>query len=187
VNGRFTDPFGVTRSMMLMFHPTKGNEFWSVATQGHELTQIGSYEQNSIIRPFGTDGTSVYQLLGVPDPTLVKRLSTKKLRGQASKFSALTIKNTKRVYAEITDDSFSSTGVAQGVSITGTVTSGGGGIPGGVEGVDFEVTPGVKSAIVPSPVSGSGIWHAIDLQSQSPDFTLERVHLTTEERQLFGA
>lgn len=187
LNGRFTDPFGVTRSMMLMFHPTKGNEFWSVATQGVELTQIASYEQNSITRPFGTDGTNVYQLLGVPDSTLLKRLSTKKLRGAASRLSALTIKNTKRLYAEVTDDSLSSTGVSQGVSITGTVTSGGGGIPGGVEGVDFELTPGAKSAIIPSPVSGSGIWHAVDLQSNSPDFTLERLHLTTEERQLFGA
>jgi hypothetical protein len=181
LNGRFTDPFGVTRSLLLMFHPTKGNEFWSVASQGLELTNIGTYEQDSVLTPYGTDGTSLYRLFAQPSVTLVKRLSTKQLRGAASKVSALTIKNVKRLYAEIVDND------GRGVSITGTVTSGGGGIPGGVENVDFEITPGAGLGIKPSPLHGAGIWSEIDLQSKSPDFVLERLHLATEERTLFGA
>jgi hypothetical protein len=181
LNGRFTDPFGVTRNLILMFHPTKGNEFWSVASQGVELTQIGTYEQDSILTPYGTDGTNLYRLFDQPSPTLVKRLSTKQLRGQSSKLSALTIKNLKRAYAEIADKD------GRGVSITGTVTSGDGGIPGGVENVDFELTPGAAFKIIPSPLHGSGIWSTIDIQSNSPDFTLERLHLASEERTLFGA
>jgi hypothetical protein len=181
LNGRFTDPFGVTRSLLLMFHPTKGNEFWSVASQGLDLTNIGSYEQDSTITPYGTDGRSLYRLFAAPSPTLVKRLSTKQLRVTSSKLSALTIKNLKRLYAEIADND------GRGVSITGTVTSGGGGIPGGVESVDFELTRGVPFGIKPSPLHGAGIWSAIDLSTNSPDFTLERLHLAAEERTLFGA
>jgi hypothetical protein len=181
LNGRFTDPFGVTRSLLLMFHPTKGNEFWSVASQGLELTNIGSYEQDSTITPYGTDGTHLYRLFAAPSPTLVKRLSTKQLRVTSGKNSALTIKNVKRLYTEVADNS------GQGVSITGTVTSGGGGIPGGVESVDFELTRGVQFGILPSPLHGAGIWSAIDLSTNSPDFTLERLHLAAEERTLYGA
>jgi hypothetical protein len=181
LNGRFTDPFGVTRSLLLMFHPTKGNEFWSVASQGLELTNIGSYEQDSTIRPYGTDGRALYRLFAQPSPTLVKRLSTKQLRVTSGKLSALTIKNVKRLYAEIADNS------GLGVSMTGTVTSGGGGIPGGVESVDFELTRGVPFGILPAPLHGAGIWSAIDLQSNSPDFVIERLHLAAEERTLFGA
>jgi hypothetical protein len=181
LNGRFTDPFGVTRSLLLMFHPTKGNEFWSVASQGLELTNIGAYEQDSILTPYGTDGRSLYRLFAQASPTLVKRLSTKQLRVTSGKLSALTLKNVKRLYAEIADNS------GQGVSMTGTVTSGGGGIPGGVESVDFELTRGVPFGILPSPLHGAGIWSAIDLQTNSPDFNLERLHLAAEERTLFGA
>jgi hypothetical protein len=146
-----------------------------------ELTNIGTYEQDSILTPYGTDGTHLYQLFAQPSPTLLKRLSTKKLRGAASKLSALTIKNLKRAYAEIDDND------GRGVSITGTVTSGDGGIPGGVESVDFELPGGVDFKIIPSPLHGSGIWSTIDIQSNSPDFTLERLHLAAEERTLFGA
>ena len=57
-NARFTDVFGVTRSLLLMWHPVGNNEFWSVASQNLELTNIGAYEQDSTITPYGTDGTS---------------------------------------------------------------------------------------------------------------------------------
>jgi hypothetical protein len=182
LNGRFTDPFGVTRNLILIFHPTKGNEFWSVASQGIELTNIGTYEQDSTLTPYATDGANLYRLFAQPSTTLVKRLSTKQLRGEASKLSALTIKNVKRVYAEVADND------GRGVSITGLVTSRGGGIPGGVESIGFEKAGGgPDSEIIPSPVHGSGIWTEIDIQSNSPDFTLERLHLAAEERTLFGA
>ena len=181
LNGRFTDPFGVTRSLLLMFHPTKGNEFWSVASQGLELTNIGTYEQDSILTPYGTDGTHLYKLFAQPSTTLLKRLATKRLRGQGSKLSALTIKNLKRAYVEVDDND------GRGVSITGTAHSADGGIPGGLESLDFELTRGTSFKIIPSPLHGSGIWTAIDIQTKSPDATIERLHLASEERTLFGA
>jgi hypothetical protein len=179
LNGRFTDPWGVTRNLILMWHPTKGHEFWSVASQGIELTQIGSYEQDSLMVPYGVDGTHLYQLFARPDPTLIKRLSTKSLRGKDA--AQLGIKNTKRIYCELDDND------GRGVQMTGQVTSGGGGVPGGVQAIDFELAPGASSGIIPSPISGAGIWAAVDLQSNSPDFTIERIHLSAEERTLFGA
>jgi hypothetical protein len=179
LNGRFTDPWGVTRNLLLMWHPTKGHEFWSVASQGVELTNIGSYEQDSLMIPYGTDGTNLYQLFARPDPTLIKRLSTKSLRGKDA--AQLGIKNSKRIYCELDDND------GRGVQMTGQVTSGGGGVPGGVQGIDFELAPGANTGIIPSPISGAGIWATVDLQSSSPDFTIERIHLSAEERTLFGA
>jgi hypothetical protein len=179
LNGRFTDPWGVTRNLQLMWHPTKGHEFWSVASQGVELTNIGSYEQDSLMIPYGTDGTNLYQLFARPDPTLIKRLSTKSLRGKDA--AQLGIKNSKRIYCELDDND------GRGVQMTGQVTSGGGGVPGGVQGIDFELAPGANTGIIPSPISGAGIWATVDLQSSSPDFTIERIHLSAEERTLFGA
>ena len=179
VNGRFTDPWGVTRNLILMYHPTKAHEFWSVASQEVQLTNIGTYEQNSRLVPMGTDGTTLYFLFQQPSPTLVKRLSTKTLRGQGQ--AQITVKNFKRLYCEVQDND------GRGVSITGTVTTADGGVPGGVQGVDFELPPGAVHALIPSPLAGAGITAAIDLISQSPDFTLERIHIAAEERTLFGA
>jgi hypothetical protein len=179
INGRFIDPWGVSRNLILMWHPTRGHEFWSIASQGVELQNIGSYEQDSSMIPYGTDGTHLYQLFARPDPSLMKRLSTKKLRGKDA--AQLNIKNSKRIYVEVDDND------GRGVQMTGSVTSGGGGVPGGTQAVAFELAPGAISGIIPSPIEGAGIWAAIDLQSNSPDFTLERIHLSAEERTLFGA
>ena len=180
-NGRFTDPFGVTRSLLLMWHPVGGgNPFWSVASQNLELTHIGYYEQDSIMTPYGTDGTSLYQLFAQPDPTLKKRLSTKAFRGTSGE-EMLAIKNWKRLYCELHDND------GRGVSLTGTMTCGGGGVPGGSEDVGFDLTEGAKYDIIPCPIQGNGIWGAIDLQSTSPDFTIERLHIAAEMRTMFGA
>jgi hypothetical protein len=178
-NGRFTDPFGVTRNLLLMWHPARGNQFWSVASQNLELTHIGNYEQDSIITPYGTDGTSLYQLFAQPDPALKKILATKELRGTGR--AQLTIKNYKRLYAELHDNS------GLGASLTGTLTCAGGGVPGGAEDIAFDLTAGKRFDILPAPVTGAGIWGAVDLQSTSPDFTLERLHISAEERTLYGA
>jgi hypothetical protein len=177
--GQMKDPFGVTRNLLLMYHPTKGGEFWSVASQGLDLVSIGNYEQDSIITPYGTDGRSLYQLFAQPDPKLTKRLVTKRLRGEG--IAQLQMKNFKRIYAEIDDND------GRGVSIQGNLTTGDGGIPGGVQNVDFELTGGTQHKIIPQPVDGHGIWGALDLQSTSPDFTIERIHIAAEERTLFGA
>jgi hypothetical protein len=178
-NGRFKDPFGVTRNLLLMWHPTQGNQFWSVASQNLELTQIAHYEQDSTLIPYGTDGTSLYQLFAQPDNQLPKRLSTKALRGSGT--AMLTIKNFKRLYLELTDN------FGRGVGITGTVTTSGGGVPAGVQDVGFELTDGKISDILPQPIEGGGIAAAIDLTSLSPDFTIERLHVGGEQRTLFGA
>jgi hypothetical protein len=178
-NGRFTDPWGRTRNLLLMWHPVQGKNFWSVASQTLELTNIGYYEQDSIITPYGTDGTSLYQLFAAPDPALIKRLSTKFWRGVGR--SMLIIKNFKRAYLELYDNS------GQGVHITGQVRTGAGNVPTGVQEIGFELAPGKRYDMVPQPIEGAGIAAAVDLESFSPDFTLERLHFGADERTMFGA
>jgi hypothetical protein len=179
VNGRFKDPFGVTRNLLLMWHPQRGKEFWSVASQGVELTNIGTYQQDSCEYAYGTDGVHLWRLFAQPDATLIKRLVTKQFRGQG--LSQLTVKNWIRAYAELTDKS------GLGVSINGTLETGDGGVPGGRQSLDFELTRGVKHKLIPFPLEGHGIWGALDLQSNSPDFVIQRVHLTAHLNTLFGA
>jgi hypothetical protein len=180
VNGRFKDPWGVPRSMQLMWHGNiKGREFWSVASQGLELTQIGSYEDNSVITPYGTDGTHLYRLFAQPSSTLTKKLSSKFFRGRDK--SGLTIKNFKRIYAELYDLS------GRGVSVNGSLITRGGGIPGGTQGFSFQLAPGQGYGLEAQPLSGNGVAGGIDLQSNSPDFVIERLHIGAEERTLYGA
>jgi len=181
-NGRFTDPFGHTRNLLLMWHPrVMGEEvnFWSIASQNLELTHIGAYEQDSTITPYGTDGTSLYQLFAVPDPALKKHLSTKYLRGD--QISQLIIKNGKRLFLEWYDND------GRGVSFTGTFTTGAGGVPNGKEDIGFQSPPGKRYSMEPQPIYGQGIAGAVDLESISPDFTIERLHIVSEERTLWGA
>jgi len=178
-NGRYTDPFGVTRNLLLMWHPNMTGEFWSVASQNLELTHIGAYEQDSIITPYGTDGTSLYQLFAQPDPNLIKRLSSKYIRG--NQLAQLTVKNWKRLFLEFYDNS------GQGVSLTGTFDTGAGGVPAGSQDIGFDVPPGQRYAMLPQSIQGQGIAGTVDLKSKSPDFTLERLHIVTEERTLWGA
>lgn len=178
VNGMFTDPFGIKRNLILMWHPTQP-DYWSVASQNLTLTNIGYYEQDSIITPYGTDGTSLYQLFARPDPTLPKRLSTKFLRGSGEE--QLVIKNWKRLFLEFSDND------GRGVSFTGNLTTGGGGVPGGSRSIGFELSPGAGYAFDPQPTEGAGIYGGVDLLSYSPDFTIQRLHLGYEDRTLFGA
>ena len=192
-NGRFTDPFGVTRNLLLMWHPTpEGSAFWSVASQFKppptasglpeqiELTHIGFYEDNSVITPYGTDGTFLYQLFAQPNPLMPKRLSTQALRGTGT--AQLAIKNWSRTYMELHDNN------GGGVSFTGTVTCAPASAnPGGAQDVAFELTAGQRYSIEPWPISCAGINAAIDLTSVSPDFTIERLHILAEQRSFFGA
>jgi|GEM_PF-3056705 len=196
-NGMFTDPFGVKRNLLLMWHGT----FWSVASQWYQgqqltLTNIGTYEDNSIMRPFGTDGTRLFELFSQPDPNLPKRLSTKALQGDDPK-SRLTIKNLKRLYLDIHDnsgfptknnaDQYVNTGNPLGVSFTGNVLTEGGVDRPGRQDVAFDLSPGQVHAIRAWPLSCSGISAAVDLISYSPDFTIERLHLSNEGRTFWGA
>ena len=191
INGRFTDPWGVTRNLLLMFHPVKGKQFWSVASQNLELTHIGHYEQDSIITPYGTDGTDLYELFARPDNQLPKRLSTKAIRGQ----NFLVEKNFRRFWMEVHDESViwdrpganTQTGPGYGVSFVGTQTSGGVNTVGGTQDISFELPSGKRYGILPQPTGGAGIWTYIDLQSLSPDFTIERLHIGAEDRTETGA
>lgn len=177
-NGMFTDPFGVKRNLIFMWHPIQP-DYWSVASQNMTLTNIGYYEQDSIMTPYGTDGTTLVQLFARPDPTLPKRLSTKFLRGAGAE--QLVIKNWKRLFLEFSDND------GRGVSFTGNLTTGGGGVPGGTRDIGFELSPGAGYAFEPQPSEGAGIYGGVDLLSYSPDFQIERLHLGYEQRTLYGA
>lgn len=178
-NGRFTDPWGVTRNLLLVYHPSRGKEFWSVASQGVELTNIGTYEQDSRLIPYGTDGQNLYQLFAQPDETLIKHYVSKRVRGEG--IAQLQVKNYKRIFVEVDDND------GRGVSIEGQIISGDGGVPGGVQSLDFELPAGAQHQIIPQPSDAFGIWAALDLKSVSPDFTIERIHVAAEERTLYGA
>lgn len=175
LNGMFTDPWKRKRPMLLAWN----GEQWCVMSQNLALTQIGCYEDNSVIIPYGTDGKSLYRLFNQPDPGLVKYMATKNLRGTG--LTGLTIKNWKRLFLEFTDI------FGGGVSLVGSCKTGGGGVPGGLQDIGFQLTQGVHESIEPQPIEGAGIWAGVDLQSVSPDFTIERLHLAAEQRTLFGA
>ena len=152
-----------------------------MASQNLELTNIGHYEQDSIITPYGTDGNSLYELFAKPDSSLPKRLYTKSLRGSGPGY--ITLKNFKRIYAELHDNSNPSVGM----SLTGTVTTSDGGVPTGSEGVGFEVVPGKLDYMDAQGLAGGGIGASLELNSLSPDFTIERLHISSEDRTLYGA
>lgn len=175
-NGVFTDPWKQKRHMLLCWNGT----FWVVASQNLDLTEIVAWEQNSCIVPYGTDGTSIYRLFARPDPALTKRVSTKAYKGP----HVLTIKHWKRLYLEMRDN-LDPKG-PEGVSVVGVMATADGGIVNGKEDVSFDVPPGGFGTI-PHPTVGAGISAWIDLTSLSPDFVLERLSLTFDERALFGA
>jgi hypothetical protein len=187
LNGRFTDPFGVTRSMLLVWHGKEdtGEGFWSVASQNKELTEINQYEENSAINAYGTDGTYLYMLFNHPDATLPKRLSTKSFRGPGE--AGLTIKIWKRLFMEIRDLSAGRGAPSHGVSFNGQLRTRGGGLPNGSEEVNFEIPPGKRHDILAWPTAGQGIEAELDLLSYSEDFAIERIDGMLELRTLFGA
>lgn len=189
-NGRFTDIYGLTRNLLLMWHPRQGAPFWSIASQIVELTNIGSYEQDSIITAYGTDGTNLFQLFAQPDNTLLKILSTKYIRGQ--QLDQLTIKNWKRLFLDFSDND------GRGVNFVGGFSTRGGGIPTGTQEVSFNIAtaPVLGTGVTntprptstePYPLQASGIAGAVDIQSISPDFTIERLHVMMDQRTLWGA
>jgi hypothetical protein len=155
-----------------------------------ELTNIGSYEQDSIITAYGTDGTNLFQLFAQPDNTLLKILSTKYIRGQ--QLDQLTIKNWKRLFLDFSDNDGS------GVNFVGGFSTRGGGIPTGTQEVSFNIAtaPVLGTGVTntprptstePYPLQASGISGAVDIQSISKDFTIERLHVMLEGRTLWGA
>jgi len=182
-NGTFTDIWGVKRSMMLAWSGPQTQK-WFVVSQGKNLTEISSYEQNSIITPYGTDGTSLYQLFAQPDPSLPKLLATKAYTASTvlTQMSALTVKSWKRLYLEWMDNG---TG-PDGPSITATQSTADGGIVNGREDIGFSLAPGTLG-ITPHPTFGAGISSWVDFKSLSPDFTIARLAITFDERTLYGA
>jgi hypothetical protein len=173
-NGTFTDPWGISRSMLLCWN----GSIWTIASQRYSLTNIAYYEQNSTIKAYGTDGSVLVQLFAQPDQLLQKRIATKQYMGA----NYLLIKNWKRVYVQMQDNS----GAPGGVSLVGMVSTAGGGIPNGTETVAFDLPPG-QFDVVPHPIFGAGLALWADLNSYSEDFTVERIAMTLDERTLFGA
>ena len=172
-NAKLTDPWGVARSMMLCWD----GAVWVIATQNLNLTNIGAWEGYSTIHPYGTDGTSLYNLFAQPDPNLEKRISTKAWFGTYLN----TIKDFKRLYVEIQDNQHG----PEGVSLTGQFSTIGGSIPNGREDVAFDLVPGGYTT-VPAPLFGKGLNGMLDLKSLSPDFALTRLSVTYEDRTLYG-
>jgi hypothetical protein len=183
LNGLFVDPWGVKRNLILGYDGIA----WTVFSQGN-LTNIGYVEQDSICDAYGTDGTHLFHLFNNPDNTLVKKLSTKAVKGKGP-LAHLSINNWKRMFVELHDKTslIYSAHTGFGVALTGTVTTSGGGVPNGVQDVAFQLAPGTLDGIEAQPLSGQGIMAAIDMQSLSPDFVIERIHLSAEARTLFGA
>lgn len=177
-NAMLTDIWGIKRPLLLCWSgPGEGK--WVIASQKVNLTHIASYEQNSCITPYGTDGTSLYRLFAQPDPHLQKRLTTKLYSGPGH---PVVIRSWKRVYLEWMDKYLG----PEGVFFTGTVSTHGGGLPNGVEEISFSLDPSGYD-ITPAPIAGQGINAGIDLISYSPDFTVARLMMTFDDRTLFGA
>lgn len=177
LNGVFTDPWGISRSMLLCWD----GAVWVAASQHLELTNIVSFTVNSQDWAYGTDGTVIVRLFAQPDPALPKRVSTKAYKGE----TLLTIKHWKRLYLEMRD-ALKPAG-PEGVSLTGTISTADGGIQNGKLDIGFTLPPGGFGTI-PQPTDGAaGISAWVDLLSLSPDFVLERLSLTYDERTLFGA
>jgi hypothetical protein len=176
LNGIFVDPWSVKRNLILGYDGID----WTVFSQNATLTNIGYIEQDSICDAYGTDGTHLYHLFDQPDPALVKRFATKSLKGKGP-LAQLTINSWKRMFVEMHDNS------GLGVALIGTVTTAGGGVPNGQQDVFFQLAPGVPEGITAEPLSGQGIIAAVDISSVSPDFVIERIHLSAEARTLFGA
>ena len=170
----FTDYQGVSRSMMLAWN----GQIWTVFSQRYALTNIVSYEQNSCITAYGTDGSVVVQLHTQPDPALEKVIATKSFIGK----SLLAIKNWKRAFVHMRDLA----GQPEGSFLTGELTTYGGGIPNGSEQVSFECQPNVDD-MRPYPTTGQGMFASLDLRGNSPDYVLLRILLSFEDRTLFGA
>lgn len=174
-NGTYTDPWKVSRNLILAWN----GQIWTATTQHYNFTNINYHEQNSCIDAYGTDGNVLVKLFAQPDPTLEKRLATKAYHGQEP---PLTIKNWKRLFVHMQDMA----GQPEGSFLTGSFSTEGGGIPNGSEQVSFEVKPN-QDDIRPHPLAGQGILGWLDLRSNSPDFIIERILISSEDRTLFGA
>jgi len=172
--GTFTDPFGVTRSLLVCWN----GQIWTVATQGYALTQVDSYEQGGVIHAYGTDGTVIVQLFAQPDTSLVKRLATKAYSGK----SPLWIKDFKRLFVQLTDLA----GQAEGSFLTGEFSTLGGGVPNGSEQVSFEVKPN-QTDMVGHGIAGAGLFGWLDLVGQSPDYVISRILIGYDDRTEYGA
>lgn len=173
-NGTFKDPWGVSRSMLLCWN----GKIWTVASQNLNLTHIGAWEQNSCIIPYGTDGQSLYRLFAQPDSNLKKHILTKAYRSP----HLLMINNWKRVFCEMHDETHG----PEGVTVIGKLHTNGGNVPNGAQSVSYQLPPGTWDTL-PHPTEGFGLSAALDLESLSPDFVMERIYFDYEERVRFGA
>ena len=172
--GTLTDPWKISRPIILGWN----GKIWATFSQNLNLTQIGSYEVNSTITCYGTDGNAIYPLFAQPDPALKKRILTKAYKGP----HLMAIKNWKRLFCEMHD----LTNGPEGVTMTGRFNTQGGGIPNGSESVDFQLPPGTWDT-VPYPTQGQGLAAALDLETLSPDFVVERISFAYEDRTSYGA
>lgn len=176
-NGSLLDADNNRRSLMIAWSGPQFNQF-VVCSQNLNLTEINQHEMDSVITPYGTDGTSLYKLFAQPDTTLTKRIETKAYTGT----NFLTEKDWKRTYFEWQDNKAG----PEGSFFTGTLLTQGPNYKGGSLPVSFAVQPGMWNTDA-SPAPGKGFWAALNLKSTSPDFTVARISFTFDERDLWGA
>lgn len=81
-----TDPFTSTERNVMLGWTEKD---WFIATQGLDLTFIGTHIVDSDIQAFGTDGSAIYRLFTTPSSTLEKVLITKNYGAQNFDISKL--------------------------------------------------------------------------------------------------
>jgi hypothetical protein len=99
------DPFTQNPENVLLIWTGKD---WFAAQQSASLTFIGTFEHNSDIDAWGTDGTSLFPLFSNPSSSLVKSLSTKTYGGT----TPFLIKGLHTVYLDAIDQTSGQTGIS---------------------------------------------------------------------------
>lgn len=158
---------------------------WGLASQGANLTIIGSQKIASKLYAWGTDGTALYPLFNTPSAILEKRLDTK-LYGASS---AYMIKDLTGIYVQAQDKSSALSGVALNVElVTGGIAAQNPesiSVPSLAEFNGFlqppNFLPGTATTYFPCMASGTGgipfVTMGINLTTKSPDFVLGNIML----------
>lgn len=173
----FDPEVGANRNVILGWNERD----WFLASQSANLIYIGTQEINSNLIAWGTDGSTLFQLMEQPSSTLQKKISSK-LYGTSALYMT---KETYALYVYARDRSSN----AAGISMTGTVDT---------ENATYSLDNAV-SLPQPLPPDGSGNVFAakatdafgqmlgFTLISTSPDYSIENLVIAYQDiGALFG-
>ena len=153
---------------------------WFVVSQGKSLSYIGTQEVNSNLTAWGTDGSTLFQLMAAPSSTLTKKLSSKRY-GIGTPFMT---KEAVAFYAIAQDLSSGQSGI----TMTGTIDTENGSYPFGGGGDENTI-----QLPQPLPPDGGGAMFGFNpgnifgqtlgwtLTTTSPDFTIETMMLAYQD------